>query len=622
MSAIQLVILALLIANLLFGGVVNICADQAGSDSNPTKKYQWLFKDKQGPETPISSQSATDFPQLQRLDREIKAARKVYLAGDTDQGLAKYKETIDLFESILQDAPPGSLILAELDQRFVIYDELATKILGPVHLEPPPHAAPEIFNILERKRIARRNLVMKKAGPITFYDVAPELLQEETDRLNELGQIRSKVSVGKANQSEIALTDSLTTIRKSIEKSSKWAWQLRYGKPPDPAQFRNKILKSNEIALDFSILPDRLVMGVITQAGMKYNQVEINRPDLDQGVLLVQDKLKEAIIGDDASFMGHSWKEPLRRMHRILFGKFPVMPNGVNMVFVIPDRALWYLPLGLLPDSEDQPFGKNKTISMIPSADMLALVREHPRTIKDSVDLILLESLPWVASEDLKKSELEANKKRIGAYETEPEAVAKLILSSPTYPKPSQMVISAQKLFKNFDVLVGPTATPERFFNYHNKSGNVVIIAAPFSVTDFVSDESRPTFYFSPGKRSQRTVEVTKFFNMRLRSNLLMIPSAWFEVKNVDSVTGDGALLSSTAFLYSGNQSVLINYSDPTWGNDNPYLLNLMKRVGRGSGAGEALAAQPQELTVDTNPAFSGKPPQWAGWILMGNPNN
>ena len=73
---------------------------------------------------------------LEKLDREIKLARKVYLSGETDNGILKYRSVVDLFESVVDDIPPGHPLLNEMEQRFSIFDELATKILGPVDLEP------------------------------------------------------------------------------------------------------------------------------------------------------------------------------------------------------------------------------------------------------------------------------------------------------------------------------------------------------------------------------------------------------------------------------------------------------------------------------------------------------
>ena len=76
----------------------------AAGDEDRAKKYHWLFRE-QAPEEPVREvESATV---LEKLDREIKLARKVYLSGETDNGILKYRSVVDLFESIVDDIPPG-----------------------------------------------------------------------------------------------------------------------------------------------------------------------------------------------------------------------------------------------------------------------------------------------------------------------------------------------------------------------------------------------------------------------------------------------------------------------------------------------------------------------------------
>ena len=57
---------------------------------------------------------------------------------------------------------PATHLLNEMEQRFSIFDELATKILGPVDLEPREDLAGQVFHLMEKRRICRRNLTLEE----------------------------------------------------------------------------------------------------------------------------------------------------------------------------------------------------------------------------------------------------------------------------------------------------------------------------------------------------------------------------------------------------------------------------------------------------------------------------
>ncbi len=187
----------------------------AAADENRAKKYHWLLRER-APEEPVREvESATV---LEKLDREIKLARKIYLSGETDNGILKYRSVVDQFESIVDDIPPGHPLLNEMEQRFSIFDELATKILGPVDLEPREDLAGQVFHLMEKRRICRRNLTLKKAGVLAFFDVPSSLLKEESEILKKLLEIKEDAPTSDVRQTEAALKSKLAEVRKSLAK--------------------------------------------------------------------------------------------------------------------------------------------------------------------------------------------------------------------------------------------------------------------------------------------------------------------------------------------------------------------------------------------------------------------
>lgn len=597
--------------------------DQDASQEPQPKKYHWLFRQK-APELPPSDVESSTL--LEPLDREIKLARKLYLSGETDNAILKYRNAVDQFEAILEDIPPGHGLLNEMEQRFVIFDELATKMLGPVHMEPGEELAGGIFHVLERRRICRRNLTLKKAGQLQFFDAPNTLVKDESDVLLKILQLKNEGPSHANRQAEAVLKSSLADTRKTLLKNSPRYAALRRGNPVSLADLRKDLLRKNEMVLDFSLFSDRIVIGVITSERAIYHQASINRVEVDKGVFHLQEKLKEFNLGSRSTFMGHAWKEAGRRIYRTLLGKIPPLPSDKTVVFVIPDRSLWYLPFSVMLDSEERPFGMEKLVSLIPSVDMLKLVRtSHAKSKSEgfSGQLLLFESIPWIAEEDIKEtSSGHAGRKKVAQKMSEEEKIEKLILTNPVYPKPSEMVITIQKMFSKFDVWVGPTATIDRFREYKDRGDDVAIIAVPVAMTDGVAPDRQPSLFFSPDKKDRRQLQIRELFSTHLGSRLTIVPVSWFDVADKESALGEGPLLFNVALLYSGVRMAMLNYSDPNWGTDEPFLLSILKKAAQKAPASQALGGYAREIPPGLDASFSGRPPAWTGWILMGDPDS
>ena len=536
--------------------------EPSGDSETRQRKYHWLFRQK-APELPPSDVESSTY--LEQLDREIKLARRLYLSGETDNAILKYRNAVDQFETILEDIPPGHGLLNEMEQRFVIFDELVTKMLGPMHLEPQEELAGGIFHVIERRRICRRNLTLKKAGHLQFFDAAKSLVKDESDVLLRILQLKNEGPTHANRQAEAALKSSLSDIRKTLQKSSPRYAALRRGIPLSLADLRKDLLRKNEMILDFSLFSDRIVIGVITSERAIYHQVPSNRVEIDKGVFYLQEKLKEFNLGNRSTFMGHAWKEAGRRIYRTLLGKIPSLPSDKNLVFVIPDRSLWYLPFSVMLDAEDRPFGMERIVSLIPSADMLKFVRASASKTKNASfngELLLFESIPWIAEEDMKEPPAGGHgaRKKVVQKMTEEARIEQLILTNPVYPKPSEIVINIQKMFSKFDVCVGATATMDRFREYKERGDDVAVVAVPVAMTDGVSPDRQPCLFFSPDKKGRRQMEIRDLFSRPLGSKLVIIPVSWIDVPDKESALGEGPLLFNIALIYSGVRMGMLNY--------------------------------------------------------------
>jgi len=105
-----------------------------------------------------------------------------------------------------------------------------------------------------------------------------------------------------------------------------------------------------------------------------------------------------------------------------------------------------------------------------------------------------------------------------------------------------------------------------------------------------------------------------------MSNGLTLLPISWFEIKDPENLNGEGPLLLNLALLYSGSKLTLINYSDPNWGAEQPFLSTILKKMAAKESPSQALADVPRELPAGMDSSFSGKPPSWSGWILLGDP--
>ncbi len=586
------------------------------SVEDKSKKYQWLFKGK------VEERTAepTPLPVFDTMDKEIKEARRLYLAGEIHPAIEKYNSVIKLLQSTIDDLPSSNPILVELESRFAVFDEFITKIIGPLNLDTKPESTSLIFDIMESRRHCRRNLIFKKAGIIPFYDVPANLLNEEFELQGKLFESIFEPHQKTNGDVQKNPRDSLLAVRESLLKSSKRYSAFIRPEKTSLSVFQ-KELSAKEIVLDYTLLPDRIIVGIISAENAGYYQIPANRTEIDRSVLHLQEKLRDLSVGGEASFMGHAWKEPCRRIYRFLFSKVPVISPEKSVVHVIPDRSLWYLPFPALLDSEDKPFGRDRLVNLIGSIEMLRFGRKFSGSSLGSGstgDMLVLESVPWIAEEDLK----ETSEHKKAAHEFhESEIIERLILTNPVYPKASEFVSALQKSIKKPSIFVGPAATSDRILEYKDQIGDVGLIALPLSMTDLVTPDRQPALYFSQDKKGARKADIKELAGVTLKTPVLIFPTAWMEMRDVESIAGEGPLLLQCVLIYSGTQSVLINYAEPNWGGEETFLSGILKRIMDKTGVLAAISGSPKEIPAVIDPALSGRPPSWVGWILMGDPS-
>jgi hypothetical protein len=261
---------------------------------------------------------------------------------------------------------------------------------------------------------------------------------------------------------------------------------------------------------------------------------------------------------------------------------------------------------------------------MIPSAEALAGLRTRPRApaAAENPKLIVYESLPWASEEQINHTAKEPKASKKGGRDrlSESERIERLILNSEVYPKPTEIVSKMQRLFKKPEIRSGSGAVMEKFTEKGGLSAEVLLVALPLAMTDTLTETRRPTLFFSPDGQGKRRFDLASLYRMSLDVSMAAFPTAWPDVTDKTTVSGQGPLLMMTALFHAGTPFGMINYAKPDWGEDDSCLLGVLERIAKGEKPGEAWVALPRTLPANVDSAFVGSPPSWAGWILFGDP--
>ena len=518
--------------------------------------------------------AARAFARLNELDSAVAAGRRAVAAVDRLRGTLASETLRSTYVAdradVYSDLAIALLRLGRPDEAFAVADaarsgELLRRI-GAARDGARSGALPR--ELVESEDLLRR-----------IDDLVEKLRQSERGRRRERGEVGDSADAALASQLERARSEyEALTIRLAQQRPRAVAV---LGNDPARVDDVRSALAPSEALLDYLVTRDRVIVFVVTRAGLKVIQHEIAPAVLTQRVRLLHD-----LWGVPSA----NWQWGLgaaKALDAALIA--PVRDAGllfgVRHLLIVPEGILAQVPFAGLVDAKTQRYlAHDFAITMLPSASVLATLRQRPTASTSLPPGQGVAFAPFPDELPATRGEVDAFRKlgpqakvRLGSEATEGELRRALTLGAPVHIATHAMINSRNPMFSRIELARGADARPD--------------------------DDGR--------------LEVHEVLGMTVQSPLVFLSgcetgaaSEWTD----DPVKGTAELTLAQAFLSAGASNVILTL----WRIDDAGAGEFAKSFYAGLQhlpVGEALAETQRRMATDARYA---NPYYWAGYLLAG----
>ena len=222
------------------------------------------------------------------------------------------------------------------------------------------------------------------APPVTRDVVRGEMLLRQIDELVSLLE-----NVRRTPRQERSLDDhALDALATRISRAeSEYAAMLERSAAENPAHAAllgvkrvaledlQSVLRPDEVMLEYLVSPDRLIVFVVTSAGVKHVEVATGDSALSSQVRFARELLSRR--NDDSSVV----KAALARLHGTLIQPLEhgALPGSAKRLVIVPHASLSYLPFAALVRKDGRYLAQTHALLTLPSAGALVAMRTGPQ---------------------------------------------------------------------------------------------------------------------------------------------------------------------------------------------------------------------------------------------------
>lgn len=523
------------------------------------------------------------------LGRVAQAQRRFGVAAD------HLTQAVALLERMRRDLPEAGLRAAFLSDRTIAYDALVSVLLADEATGNAQARARRALEVAERARSrSLADLLAESQRRLT--DPAVAAIRAEERRYSErLTTLQKEVMTAPDSAQQAAAEQALADAEREYESM---VVRVRRDNPayaglvyPEPlsAEALTGIPRAREVLVEFLFDADADGHAWAVTSGSVQSYDVPDAESLEASIRL----LGSLISANDTEGI----VQVGRRLHQQLFGPIRELLQDADRVILVPAGPLHRLPWATLQSPEGRWLFQDHALSLVPSATVLAELRQRPELTGAKPLLAFAASAGGTetgAERGVSPQEIARERTRGLAYaDAEVRDVASLL---------SAYQVRWQ----------GPARTEAEL---KRATGDYRVL---HFATHAVIDETVPrrsAILLDESADEDGLLQLNEIPNLSLRAELVVLAACRSQLGR--RLNGEGLQSLSRAFIRSGSQVVLATLWEVDDALTRRFMMEFYRALGTGVPADVALGTAQRMLMVEGGPAAD--PAVWAAFVLNGD---
>jgi len=517
---------------------------------------------------------------------DLKARR-----GATHEAEALYENAEDVIDGMLVN-------LHEAYWSSSLAGAMSDTYLQHFELEARQDNVAGALSVLERVR--GRTAAALLENKVSFSKDESEDIRTLEDAVSHL-QLRLMRS--ESPKERASLLDQLVEYERRLEwtRTERTESKSKWFDKPAPLKAIQSSLRPEEVVLEYVLSEPRSYCVWISKerAGLVL---------LSEGRRKIDDLAQKYLSATRA----RRWNvDSARQLYDVLFGELPPEANHEHTI-VVPDGILHLLPLDILRDSSEAFLLQSRTISYIPAATVLQVLRNEKATMARKYTFLGVGDVPYQnqghVSVKLEKPSGLPQRIERGLSDVFGTALYDL-------PETREEVLTASKVVtKDPVLLLGPNATETAFKSEPLADFKIVHIAAHGFVDTQFPERSGLVLGVDPSSHDDGLLQVREIMRLRFNADLVTLSACNTGVGKIEGEEGVTNLVE--AFLVSGARAVVASL----WSADDTYTGALMERFYTHIAEGQPKATALRHAKLDLLARDGGHVPPyyWGAFVLVG----
>jgi len=524
--------------------------------------------------------------------------------------LENYRKSISVIENIRSSINLEELRATYLgsDKRIDAYYNLIDLFIRLYKENHQSKYAADAFRYLEKAK-ARAFLDSIEVSKLDLSrGISQKLLNEETDLMNEISQLHTRLLVPQLSQDQRNQVDQelagreekLESLRRQIRAASPAYASLTYPRTLTLQEAQTDLLDDETACFAYMLAKENSYGFRITRKDIKIfplpGKKEIQR--------LVQEHLQAVTDVTNQDFrLGHELFEALIQ---------PGLGGKIRRLIIVPDDVLFFLPFETLleKDGERDWLVRDYTIAYAPSLSSLRerVVRKKAKGRKETKDILAVGDPSY------------------GANEVEPAAgsgsgpiqdsASPAEANFPRLKYSGQEIEQISALFKpkRRDILLRDGASEENFKHQNLAEYKIIHFATHAFIDDKRPARSAIVLSLDQDPREDGFLQMREVFNLKLRADLVVLSACQTGLGQL--IRGEGIEGLSRAFFYAGASSVLLSL----WAVNDQASYQLLERFYVHLRAANPVTDSLRQAKLEMiNSGVLAHPYYWGGFVVSGN---